>query len=240
MDDNLLFLEHCSNDQLKNLADILVFDKDGKKRYTEELSNSKSYANNYPGNLKRILPEIVMEYRKFGSNSILNKFGKTPKNYQEILWDVCKELKVPYREGMPVELIEQQMLQTLVFMSIDKMNDEDVREVLDSDISKAELLKSKDLLVVGAPLFIRIITTMVIQFASKTALRGLGLWAAKFAASRWFAALAGPVGLAISGIWTAFDLSGPAFRVTIPFTVTVAYYRMMQHKSEEEVNAILQ
>lgn len=239
MDDDLLFLENCSNEQLKNLADILVFDKDGNPRYTEQLSKTKAYKENYPGQIIKILPEIVSEYRKFGSNSALTLIGFSPKTYKKILGNVCGELKVPFHKDMPIALTEQQLLQTLVYKAVNKMKDEDIEEFLDKKVSKAEFLKSKDLLLIGSPVFIKIITAMVINLASKTALQGLGLYAAKFAASRWFAALAGPVGLVISSLWAAFDLAGPAYRVTIPFTVTVAYYRMMGSKSEDEINSIL-
>ena len=39
--------------------------------------------------------------------------------------------------------------------------------------------------------------------------------------------LAGPVGLAISGIWTAISLAGPAHRVTVPVVIRVAYLRTL-------------
>ncbi|MDE7471516.1 MAG: DUF3944 domain-containing protein [Paramuribaculum sp.] len=58
MDEELLFLQNCSNEQLKNLADILVFDKDGKKRYTETLSASKAYLTHYPNDLKAMVRRL--------------------------------------------------------------------------------------------------------------------------------------------------------------------------------------
>ena len=239
MDEELLFLQNCSNEQLKNLADILVFDKDGKKRYTETLSASKAYLTHYPNDLKAMVPEIALEYRYFGSNTVLNLINKEPKSYRKILGDVCKQLRVPYRSGMPVDLIEQQMLQTLVYLAIEKMTNEDVEELLEGKITKAELLKTGNLLAVGSPLFMRIATVMTIQIASKMGLQGLGAIAAGFASSRAFAILAGPVGFVLASLWSAYDVAGPAYRVTIPFTIYVAYYRMLMNKSEEEIKSIL-
>ena len=68
---DLSFLTDCSNEQLRLLADVLVFDpKDHKKRYTERLSARASYAVYYPHDMKKLLPEIVDEYQRFGGNTI--------------------------------------------------------------------------------------------------------------------------------------------------------------------------
>lgn len=239
MEEDLLFLEQCSNEQLKHLADILVFDRDGKKRLTEALSNTQVYVNNYPNNVKAFLSEIIKEYRKFGSNAVLNLFLE-PKSYIDILGDVCKQLKVPFHKGMPVELVEHQMLQTLMYMAINEMSAEDIKELVDEKISKAELLKSKDLFIVGGPLFLKVITVLVMQLASKAVLAGVGMYAARFAASRWFAVLTGPIGIIITGLWSGYDLAGPAYRVTIPFTISVAYYRVLLDKDKKEVDSIFE
>jgi hypothetical protein len=38
--------------------------------------------------------------------------------------------------------------------------------------------------------------------------------------------LTGPVGLAITGLYTAYDISNPAFRVTLPCVVQIAWIRL--------------
>ena len=45
----------------------------------------------------------------------------------------------------------------------------------------------------------------------------------------------GPVGWALTGIWTAFDLASPAYRLTVPCVVQVAYMR--QKLSESQCNS---
>ncbi|HNE26607.1 MAG TPA: ubiquinol-cytochrome C chaperone family protein, partial [Pseudomonadales bacterium] len=37
--------------------------------------------------------------------------------------------------------------------------------------------------------------------------------------------LSGPIGWAITGIWTAIDIASPAFRVTIPAVIQIAALR---------------
>jgi hypothetical protein len=44
-------------------------------------------------------------------------------------------------------------------------------------------------------------------------------------ASRALGAVLGPIGWAVTGLWTLADLSAPAYRVTVPCVVQVAYIR---------------
>ena len=65
-DKDLEFLKDCANEDLKALADLLVFDKDGKKRWNEKLSSKKSYMENYPNTLKNAVDDIILELQKPG------------------------------------------------------------------------------------------------------------------------------------------------------------------------------
>lgn len=49
--------------------------------------------------------------------------------------------------------------------------------------------------------------------------------AAGFASARAVAALAGPVGLTIGGVWTLASLASPAYRVTVPCVIQLAFMR---------------
>ena len=71
-DKDLLFLNDCSNDLLVLLADTLVYDEKGNERLTEELSSKSVYKNNYPNNMKVVIPSMVDELQRFGGNTILN------------------------------------------------------------------------------------------------------------------------------------------------------------------------
>ena len=44
----------------------------------------------------------------------------------------------------------------------------------------------------------------------------------------------GPVGFVVAGIWTTIDLAGPAYRVTVPVVLQVAFLRQRSKLSEEE------
>lgn len=54
--------------------------------------------------------------------------------------------------------------------------------------------------------------------------RGLSI-AGNAALTRTMTILTGPIGWAITGLWTAIDIAGPAFRVTIPAVIQIAYLR---------------
>lgn len=46
--------------------------------------------------------------------------------------------------------------------------------------------------------------------------------------TRTIAILTGPVGWTISGVWTAVDIAGAAYRVTIPAAIQIAALRQQQ------------
>lgn len=50
-DKDLEFLAFCKNEDLQILVDYLTTDKDGKKRYLENLTKSDAYLQCYPNNL---------------------------------------------------------------------------------------------------------------------------------------------------------------------------------------------
>lgn len=118
------------------------------------------------------------------------------------------------------------------------MSEEDVRH-LSEKLSKEALKSQIGLLKAGSPLFIKLTTILVIRMAAMAGLKQVAGFAAKLAGGRAFAILAGPIGWVISGLWAAYDIAGPAFRVIIPCTITIAYLRSIYDKTEEELNEIL-
>ncbi len=238
VDKDLDFLSECSNEQLQLLADFILYDKDGKKRYTEQLSTLDDFEDNYPDNIIGLLPNIIDELQRFGGNTFLNIVRHHGVCYRDILEDVCKKLKVNYNKNNSTELLEQYMLQKFLIMSVDKMTEEDARH-LGANLSKEALKQQIGMLKAGSPLFIRLMTMLVASLAKKWGLKQAAGFAAKFAGSRFFAIFTGPVGWVLTGIWTAFDIAGAAYRVTIPCTITIAYLRIVSEKTDDELNDIL-
>lgn len=237
-DKDLDFLYQCSNDKLKLLADFMLYDKDGKLRWTEEISSTQAFKLYYPHEMVKLVPTLIDELQKFGGNSIFNLFRGHGVSYREMLTAVCKQLKVSYHKDASTELIEHYMLQKFLVMSVEKMTEEDVHH-LSEKLSKDALAKQIRLLKAGSPLFIRLTTMLITQLATRYGLKQAAGLVAKFAGGRAFAILAGPIGWVLSLGWVAFDIAGPAYRVIIPCTITIAYLRLVYDKSEEELNDIL-
>ncbi|EAH5437941.1 DUF3944 domain-containing protein [Campylobacter jejuni] len=90
-DKDLEFLKELSSPELDELVKILTHDKDGKVRFTEELTNNDLYKKHYSDH-KEYIELILEEFQKFGGNSILNIFRGGGVLYNEILRDVAKKL----------------------------------------------------------------------------------------------------------------------------------------------------
>ena len=238
VDKDLDFLYQCSNEQLKLLADFILYDKDGKLRYTEGISTTSAFKEYYPNQMVKLVPVIIDDLQKFGGNAFFNLVRGHGVPYREILTKVCNQLGVSYNDNASTELIEHYLLQKFLVMSVEKMTEEDVHH-LSEKLSKETLVKQIGLLKAGSPLFIRLTTMLVAQMATKYGLKQAAGLVAKFMGGRAFAILAGPIGWVLSLGWVAFDIAGPAYRVMIPCAITIAYLRMVYQKSDDELNDIL-
>ncbi len=69
------------------------------------------------------------------------------------------------------------------------------------------------------------LTPIVINAAMKAMIdRGL-TFAGNAALTRVAAIMTAPIEWVITGLWTAIDLAGPAYRVTIPAVIQIAFLR---------------
>ncbi|WP_232728210.1 DUF3944 domain-containing protein, partial [Helicobacter pylori] len=115
---------------MKDLFDVLVYDKDGEKRFTEGLTLSEEYkrhGNDYAKYAERIAEEL----QYYGSNSFASFIKGEGVLYKEILCDVCDKLKVNYNKKSDTTLIEENMLSSILQKSLEKMSNEEIRELCD-------------------------------------------------------------------------------------------------------------
>ncbi len=127
---DLAFLKRLSSNDLKDLFDALVYDEDGTLRMNEDLTNSteyKRYGHDYAKYPRRIAEEL----QYYGGNSFINFFRNEGALYKEVLCDACDHLKVNYNEKSNTSLIEQNMLSSILQKSLEKMSDEEIRELCD-------------------------------------------------------------------------------------------------------------
>lgn len=228
---NLEFLYRASNDDLRLLCDIIVKDKEGNYRMTEDLSRSQTFKQNYPHNIRGILPKLIEEFRLFGGNSLVNIFRGEGPEYSRILRDVAKRNKVSFNKYNSDEQIEQYTLQKLFDDSINRATDEELKEMLKElgypTTNFARQMAIATLMTAwkagGFQSYILLVSVVnaVMKF-----LVGRGLsFAANAALTRMASIMMGPVGWVLTALWTIIDIAGPAYRVTVPAIIQIAYIR---------------
>ena len=197
---------------------------------------------------------IAGELQKFGGNTIANKLRGHGVKYKEIACDVAKKIKVKVNENERIEEIENKILDKLLDNVFDNMKEEEKKKFVEefntafkslSQEEQEKILKNnkdlKDLLTSQLNsknvfnLFRRVfkaggfksyqMTVIVANSISKTIL-GHGLpFAINAGLTKGLALLVGPIGTCISLLSTIYNITGPAYRVTIPGVVMVAMLR---------------
>lgn len=177
--------------------------------------------------------DIVEELQRFGGNSLANmlRFGEGVL-YKEILIDVCDKLKVNYNKNSNVEIIEKNLLMKILEDAIEKMSDEERKELAKSiGLKNTQNFSAQAMTAIFQAIFRKggfksYQLTLIIVNAILKALIGRGLSiAGNTALTRIMSILTGPIGWSITGLWTAYDVAGPAYRVTIPAVIEIAALR---------------
>lgn len=230
-DPDLEFLGKLSSSELSDLVYLLTHDKDGGKRWTESLTSNEKYKRFYPHHVF-YWKEIAEEIQCFGGNSFANLFrGGHGVLYKEVLCDVCDKLKVNYNKYSSVKMIEENLLQKLLQVSLEKMSPEEIDNIgrelgVDAATSQAKLAAFLALFRSGGFKSYQITLIIVNQVFKALFNRSLTL-AANATIVRVASIATGPIGWAITGLWSAVDLAGTAYRVTIPAVIQVAYLRKL-------------
>lgn len=160
---------------------------------------------------------LVRELQYFGGNTFMNLFRRNGVSYSEIVGDVASHLKINVPADSSVEEKEALIIDSVFTSSWQKMSDDERSQILrDMDISTAVSL--------DIPVWQKA-ALVASGLAQTTAGKVLPLIAG-LGIGRVLGVLTGPVGLAITGLYTAYDISNPAFRVTLPCVVQIAWIRL--------------
>jgi uncharacterized protein YaaW (UPF0174 family) len=232
MDTNLLILKQANNDDLKVLADFLHLKSNGSKRCFETFSTRDSYKKYYPHNMSMMVEDIADELQLNGGNTFANIFrGFQGVEYKEILIDVCNKLKVPFNKDSDVEVIELCLLQTILINSLEDMSEEELAKLIsemnipNQGVGKQAMIAAIQIAIKRGGFSSYKLAVIVANAICKALLgRGLSI-AANAALTRWLSIFAGPIGWTAVAVWTAIDIAGPAYRITIPAVIQVAYIR---------------
>lgn len=243
-DDLIPLIRKCSDEELDPLVGYIT----QKGWVSSELDLLDLYKQNAPHH-SHYRDEIAAEIQKFGGNTIWNILrGGKGVSYKEIVCDVADRLKVNYNKERDVDFIENQILFKVLEKAWEKMTDEEKRELY-----KAVGLKGE------STVFPKTFPQAALQGAIKAAgfkayqvglkislnianevsklILGKGLsWqgAQKVAmlTTQSMKFLAGPIGWAVTGIMTLFQIAAPAYRVTVPCVLHIAMLRQL-HAFEE-------
>ena len=239
-DADLEFLSQMNSEDLSDLVYCLIYDRDGTVRFTEELTTSDLYKQHKPDHQK-YWKLIAAEIQCFGANTFATVLrGGEGVNYKEVLTDVCDKMKVNYNKNSSVEQIEANLLMKILTDALEKMSPEELKDLAEATGVKntngitAETMVGVFQTVFRLGGFKSYQLTLIVVNAVLKALIGRGLTLAGNAAlTRTMAILMGPIGWAITGLWTAIDIAGAAYRVTIPAVIQVAALRQ-KHLYEKQ------
>lgn len=223
-------LTQSSADDLSTLVDYLT--DAGKGRISMATGTcSKLIAAQARGSYSSdTLSTLSAELCRFGGNSILNLFrGGEGVPYREVVRDVLEHLKGSCDKDEPVESMELKILERMAIEAWKKMDPEQ-RTAFQAELGLKNVAGSAALAAVLAAIklggFASYQIALQVANTMSRMMLGKGLTlAANAGLTRTLAAAAGPIGWVVTGLWTAYDLASPAYRVTVPCVVHIAYMR---------------
>lgn len=170
--------------------------------------------------------------QKFGGNTIANTFrlGRGVK-YDEILNDVLDNLKISYSKSSHIIEKENDLIERIFDDMLKGMPEEKrIELVKDMDLKTTSFTDQAIMAAVQAGIraggFLSYQITVIVANYIARLLLGRGLTLATNAAlTKGLSLFIGPIGWAVTGIWTAFDIAGPAMRVTLPACIIIASLR---------------
>ena len=228
-DKDLEILATADNEDLKLLVAYLTKDKNGGRITTETLTFTDEYRSN-PDNPHSYWRQIVAELQCFGGNTAVNKVrGGKGVLYREILCDVCDKKDVKYDKKADVADIESSLLEKIMVDAVEKMDDEQMQELVKTlklDVGaishQAVSAGIRTGMLAGGFFSMQVASIIAYELAADI-FAGFATQLAGFVAWRGLGFLSGPVGMAAL---TALAFAGPAYRITVPAVVQVAYIRL--------------
>lgn len=191
---------------------------------------------------------IAQEILEFGGNTVGNAFRKArgmfsgsfldnllpdaapTVAYSEIVSDVASHLGVKMPSVSAVADIELVIVRKILGKAVEKMSEEE-KQAVANELGLGSLPTGPGalaLLIQTARLggFATYKIATIVANAVAKAILGRGLTFGAGAAITKSVSLAlGPIGWAITAAWTLADLSSPAYRVTVPAVIQIAYMR---------------
>ena len=151
--------------------------------------------------------------------------------YKEILKDVCKQMKVNMPNDASVNIMELALITKISEQAVEQMSPKELEEFakeIDSnttDFTKQAVLIDVRFAIKKSGFVAYKILTKLIFLIGKHILGKTVPFVVYQTSTKYLSVLAGPVGIALATVWTAVDLAGPAYRITISATIYIASLR---------------
>ena len=206
-----------------------------------------------------IIPEVIADYiTRAGGNALRNTWRGGGPAYAEVLRDVCDVMRVKVPAGMGILDMEEKLLRDMMDRVWEAMTPQEREEAVKAaedqlgttrrrfeatSGSKMWLLPFSVLAAqIGLRLAGLIVYQVVLQIAHAATRQVLSVgvrFAASLVLARAVAVAIGPVGWAVTAIWTAVDVLGPSYRGLAPAVFHVAFLRQrfLWLDDEEETEA---
>lgn len=231
-DKDLHFLSELEDKELDLLVEIITKDpKDNKLWVSEGLTKNDKFKSYYPKH-SNYWQEIAEEIQYWGANSIISLIRKKGVLYQEIVKDVADKTGASLKGLSTIEEKENAILMKLFSNSLNKMSNEErvklIKEmnlVSPNDFTSEAILAACQLLFKAGGIKSFQLTALISNAVANAVMGKAVVFAGNVAFARGVAFLTGPIGLGITALWTIFDVAGPAYRVTIPMVVQIAFLR---------------
>lgn len=215
----------ASEDDLGVLADFITDNNKGRVALDSVIRGQLDTFNRN-GTLQKNSDLIVKEIQEFGGNSIANFLRGNGVPYREIVEDVADHMKISYEKTESIEQLETRILLAVAIKSMEKMKPEEQQEFMGklTGMGPATIGALQSAVLAGGFRSYILAVTVANAVARQLIGRPLSLGVNAAITSR-LAIFAGPIGWAITAIWAAFDLASPAYRVTVPCVIQIAYMR---------------
>ncbi len=163
-------------------------------------------------------------------------------DYDEIVKDVASHMEVNFKKTDDVLVIEDGLLKKILRDSFEKMTPEERQAVLDelgvADLSLLGPATTAATLIAGKMAgFATFKIALIVANAVARSILGKGLsFATNRLITKSLGVVLGPIGWVVTGLWTIADLASPAYRVTVPCVIQIAYMRQkaLMHATTSE------
>ncbi|WP_298159554.1 ubiquinol-cytochrome C chaperone family protein [Ferrovum sp.] len=226
----LNILRQCEAKEKIPLIDYITDSGEGRLSLSKESENklvAAKLSERFFDDEKNKL--IIKEIQSFGGNSLVNliRSGKGV-SYDEIVRDVASKVGAKVTSTASCEDMENAIIAKIIEKAWDKMSPEDRKEMTEfmhipakGPVTLAAVLAAAEL---GGFATFQLVASVANALAKQIIGRGLA-FGANAGLMQGLGVLVGPVGWAVTALWLAADLAGPAYRVTVPCVIQIAYLR---------------